>query len=171
MFASVSARRIYNKKSIFFSSSRSLFLNELVSGTKINQTSGEASNNILMNNWLASYAMAPAWLKIDSLCTNYNRHQMNHRVKRARKWKKNSSANNDRIFFFLTHVKKNLKKRVLLFLYIFRPSLIYFAYQKCLFTLFMFFSFSSRSSCCLVAVFEKFSSVLAAQTFLCDVNC
>lgn len=43
--------------------------------------------------------------------------------------------------------KKNFKykereKRVLLFLYIFGPSLIYFAYQKCLFTLFMFFSSS-----------------------------
>ena len=37
---------------------------------------------------------------------------------------------------------KEREKRVLLFLYIFGPSLIYFAYQKCLFTLFMFFSSS-----------------------------
>lgn len=81
------------------------------------------------------------------------KHSINYRnlllKAQNREWVNEKEANNDKI---LTHVKKKSRKRernfrvwakktsFILFLYIFGTSLIYFAYQKCLFTLFMFFS-------------------------------
>lgn len=52
------------------------------------------------------------------------------------------------------------KTSFILFLYIFGTSLIYFAYQKCLFTLFMFFSsFLSSSAWCFLIFFYFFTKI------------